>query len=98
MALRKDYDCDIMYHGRKANMVADSLIRMMTSTRIQDLFMRMTVVTPLLEIIKGVRVRSIKEENRKREMVVGQVLTFDNDSWCLLNTSSRVWVPYSVEV
>ena len=46
----KDYDCEILYHLRKANVVADSLSR--KAAPIKDICLRMTVVTPLLEQIR----------------------------------------------
>ena len=46
----KDYDCEILYHLGKANVVADALSRKAASIR--DIYLRMTVVTPLLEQIR----------------------------------------------
>ena len=40
----KDYDCEILYHPGKANVVADVLSRKVASIR--DVCMRMTVVLP----------------------------------------------------
>ena len=70
----KDCDCEILYHPDKANLVADVLSRRAISSPIWDMFKRMTVMTPILEIIKEAQPEAIKEENRKSEWVVGQVL------------------------
>lgn len=43
----KDSDCGILYHLVKANMVADALSHKVVSTPIQDVCLRMTVVTLL---------------------------------------------------
>ena len=50
MDVVKDYDCEILYHSGKANVVADVLSRKVAP--IMDICMRMTVVAPLLERIR----------------------------------------------
>ena len=59
----KDYNYEILYHLGKASVVADDLSRKETSTPIRDLCLRMTIVTPLLELIR----EAMKEEYRKSE-------------------------------
>ena len=46
----KDYNCEILYHLGKANVVADALS--CKAAPIRDIFLRMTVVSPLLEQIR----------------------------------------------
>ena len=41
-----DYDCEILYHLGKANIVANALSCKATSERIKDLCMRMIIVSP----------------------------------------------------
>lgn len=48
----KDYDCEILYHLGKANVVADALSWRSVNTLIQDVCLRMTVVKPVLEMIR----------------------------------------------
>ena len=48
----KDYDCEILYHPSKANVVADALSRRAVSTPIRNVCMRMTVMTPVLDTIR----------------------------------------------
>ena len=48
----KDYDCEILYHLEKANVVGDALIWKVVTTPIRDMCLRMTMVTPLLEQIR----------------------------------------------
>ena len=42
----KDYDCEIIYHPSKANVVADALSRKVVEALIRDICLRMTVITP----------------------------------------------------
>ena len=88
----KDYDCEILYHPGKANVVADAFSR--KAEPIGDVCMRMTVVTPLLEQIRKAQQEAMKEEHRKSERIVGQVTSFDYDSRGLLTLHRRVWVSY----
>ena len=48
----KDYDCEILYHPGKANVVDDALSHRVVSALIQDVCMRMTVMTPVLDTIR----------------------------------------------
>ena len=90
----KDYDCEILYHPGKANVVADALSRKVSAAPIRDLCMRMTVITPLLERIKEAQMEGLKEERQKCERIVGRVASFDYDSRGLMTLHGRVWVPY----
>jgi len=48
----KDYDCEILYHPSKANVVADALIRREESVPIRGMCKRMTMMTPVLDTIR----------------------------------------------
>ena len=52
LAVVKDYDCKILYHPVKANVLVDALIRKTTCTMIQDICLRMMVTSPLMDMIK----------------------------------------------
>lgn len=54
----------------KGNMVVDALSCRAVSAPIWDVFLRMTVVTPILELIRDAQVEATKEENQKSEQVV----------------------------
>ena len=67
----KDYDCEILYHPGKANVVADALSRRAESAPIRDICMRLTVMTPILDAIRGAQAEAMQPEMQKRERVVG---------------------------
>ena len=66
-----DYDCEILYHLRKDNVVVDALSRKEASAPIRDVCLRITVITPLLEQIREALVEAIKEEHQKSESIKG---------------------------
>lgn len=62
----KDYDCEIMYHPDKANVVADALSHRAESAPIRDICMRITVMTPVLDTIREAQAEAVRPENCKR--------------------------------
>ena len=80
----KDYNCKILYHPGKANTVAEALGRRAESALIQDVCMRMTVMTPVLDTIREAQVEAVRPENRKREQVIGYVSKFEMDTCGLM--------------
>ena len=47
----KDYDYEILYHPGKANVVSDALSHKATSAPIENVCLRMTMISPLLDMI-----------------------------------------------
>ncbi|KAJ9565014.1 LOW QUALITY PROTEIN: hypothetical protein OSB04_000980 [Centaurea solstitialis] len=84
----KDYDCEILYHPGKANVVADALSRKGSMLLLRVPCMRLTVSTSLIELIR---------QSQKRERIKGQVDQLAADSRGLLTRYGRVWVPVSCE-
>ena len=80
----KDYDCEILYHPGKDNVVADALDRKAVAAPIRNTCLRLTMITPFLEWIHESRVEAMKAEHQKSERIVGQVASFDYDSCGLL--------------
>ncbi|GKF84394.1 hypothetical protein Tco_0249292, partial [Tanacetum coccineum] len=63
LELLSDYDCDIRYHPRKANVVADALSR---KERIEPLRVRALVMTIGLDLPKRIleaQIEALKPEN-----------------------------------
>nr|GEX55896.1 putative reverse transcriptase domain-containing protein [Tanacetum cinerariifolium] len=71
LELLSDYDCDIRYHPRKANVVANALSR---KERIEPLRVRALVMTIGLDLPKQIleaQIEALKPENLKNEDVGG---------------------------
>ena len=76
----KDYDCVILYHPGKANVVAYAMSRRAEGAPIQDLCMRLIVMIPVFDAIRGAQAEAVRPKNRKRERVIGLVSKFVTDS------------------
>nr|GEY70615.1 hypothetical protein [Tanacetum cinerariifolium] len=79
LELLSDYDCEIRYHPRKANVVADALSR---KERIKPIRFRALVMTIGLELPKqilNVQTEAQKPENIKNEDVEGMLVENSKD-------------------
>nr|GEZ40396.1 putative reverse transcriptase domain-containing protein [Tanacetum cinerariifolium] len=73
LELLSDYDCDVRYHPRKANMVADTLSR---KERIEPLWVRALVMTIGLDLPRQIleaQIEALKPKNLEKEDVGGMI-------------------------
>lgn len=80
----KNSDYDILYHPRKENEVVDTLSRKSASSSVGNLFMRILIDSPLLDLIREAREEGAKKENWKQEQISGEIERFSTDSRGLL--------------
>nr|GEV89592.1 reverse transcriptase domain-containing protein [Tanacetum cinerariifolium] len=99
LELLSDYDCDIRYHPRKANVVADALSH---KERIEPLQVRASVMTIGLDLPKQIleaHTEALKPENLKNEDVGGMIrkdIPKEKSEPCVDGTlclNGRSWLP-----
>ncbi|KAJ9536591.1 hypothetical protein OSB04_un000240 [Centaurea solstitialis] len=98
--LLSDYDCEILYHSGKGNVVADALSRKggkvkpgIVDSRMGIVAYRISIVPDLKSEIRKCQEKALKEENRKSERLVGLVDTLVSDAEGLKCFGNRIWVP-----
>ncbi|KAJ9547279.1 hypothetical protein OSB04_019822 [Centaurea solstitialis] len=89
----KDYDCEILYHPGKANVVADALSRKTEHAPLRISHLKMAVTTSFLDLVLRAQEEASREENQNGERIRGQMAALVRDSRGLLTRYGRVWVP-----
>ncbi|KAJ9544339.1 hypothetical protein OSB04_024046 [Centaurea solstitialis] len=65
----KDYDCEILYHLGKANVVADALSRKTSNVSLRIAHLKMAVTTSFLEMLQQAQEEASRDENQNKERV-----------------------------
>ncbi|KAI3776234.1 hypothetical protein L1987_46007 [Smallanthus sonchifolius] len=98
LELLKDYDCEIMYHPGKANVVADTLSRKDVPAPIRVKAFQLVVTSDMMREIKRAQDEALKEENIKKERMVGQQDKLEYNTLGVRTHFGRVWIPMSGEL
>ena len=93
MELLKDYDCEILYHPGKANVVADALSRKERGERVRIKAMRIEVTPSWTDELKKVQEKALAEDNLKGERMVGVVSSLEANNQGLMCYKGRIWIP-----
>ncbi|KAJ9551909.1 hypothetical protein OSB04_015954 [Centaurea solstitialis] len=98
--LLRDYDCEILYHPGKGNVVADALSRKggkvkpgIVDSRMGIVAYRINIVPDLKSEIRECQEKALKEENLKSERLVGIVDTLVSNAEGLKCFGNRIWIP-----
>ena len=94
----KDYDCEILYHPGKANVVADALSRKEDIAPIKVKSYKLIVSSDLFDQIKAAQSEALKEENLKRERIIGQVHQLEENDKGIKVRFGRIWIPWTCKV
>ncbi|GKB63178.1 putative reverse transcriptase domain-containing protein, partial [Tanacetum coccineum] len=92
--LLSDYDCEIRYHPRKANVVADALSRKERNKPLHVRALMMTVHNDLPKQIREAQKEAMKRKNVRAEnlgRLIKQIFKFRPDGTCCFG--NRVWLP-----
>ncbi|KAI3821409.1 hypothetical protein L1987_08976 [Smallanthus sonchifolius] len=98
LELLKDYDCEIMYHPRKANVVADALSRKDVPAPIRVKACQMVVTSDVMREIEKAQEEALKGENIKKERMVGQQDKLEYNTLGVRTRFGRVWIPMGGEL
>ncbi|KAD3066731.1 hypothetical protein E3N88_34611 [Mikania micrantha] len=79
LKLLKDYDCEILYHPGKANVVADALSRKTEHPPIRIKSYSLVITPDFLNELKDAQKEGLKEENVGFERIFGQVKNLEEN-------------------
>ncbi|KAD4585520.1 hypothetical protein E3N88_23121 [Mikania micrantha] len=93
LELIKDYDCEILYHPGKANVVADALSRKGDFSPIRVKSYALVITSDFLNQLKDAQQEALKEENVMSERIYGLITKLDENEFGIKTRYGRMWVP-----
>ncbi|KAJ9539086.1 hypothetical protein OSB04_031819 [Centaurea solstitialis] len=93
MELIKDYDCEILYHPGKANVVVDALSRKAHVASICYTITHVTMKSTLIDDLHRWQIEALMPEHMKSERMVDYVDSLSEDNRGLKVFKTRIWVP-----
>ncbi|KAI3682967.1 hypothetical protein L1987_83381 [Smallanthus sonchifolius] len=98
LELLKDYDCEIIYHPGKANVVADAISRKDVPAPIRVKACQLVVTSDVMREIEKAQDEALKVENIKKERMVGQQDKLEYNTLGVRTRFGRVWIPMGGEL
>ncbi|KAI3762604.1 hypothetical protein L1987_53041 [Smallanthus sonchifolius] len=98
LELLKDYDCEIICHPGKANVVADALSRKDVPIPIRVKACQLVVTSDVMREIEKAQDEALKEENIKKERMVGQQDKLEYNTLGVRTRFGWVWIPMGGEL
>ncbi|KAI3814152.1 hypothetical protein L1987_18899 [Smallanthus sonchifolius] len=93
LELLKDYDCEILNHPGKANVVADALSRKEELEPIRIKACQLIITPDLMSEISKAQDEALLERNIKQERIVGQQGNFDANTYGVRTRFGRMCIP-----
>ncbi|KAI3697623.1 hypothetical protein L6452_30718 [Arctium lappa] len=93
LELLKDYDCELLCHPGKTNVVAVALSRKEYSGAMQTSLARIEIISNLIYMIKTAQAEALLEANLKDEAMLKQHTSLTEDGRGLKLFQGRIWVP-----
>ncbi|KAD6796106.1 hypothetical protein E3N88_07002 [Mikania micrantha] len=98
LELLKDYDCEILYHPVKANVMADALSRKIEHPAIRIKSYSLVITPDFLNELKDAQKEGLKEENVGFERIFGQVKSLEENEFGVKIRFGRMWVPRNGDI
>nr|GEX57808.1 reverse transcriptase domain-containing protein [Tanacetum cinerariifolium] len=98
LELLRDYDCEIHYHPRKANVVADALSEKEQNKPLRVRALVLTIGLNLPVQILNAQDEARKEENFETKDLCGMIKKLEQRTDGTLCLNRRSWIPFRVKV
>lgn len=96
--LVKDYDCAILYHLGKENVVADALSQKSHHYPIRVKSLKLMITSEFFDCIREEQVKSLQRGDFAKERIKGQEQRLIEDSRGLKVRYDRIWIPISSDI